>query len=177
MYKTKVFRGMTIDKYKEMKENNELPLPDFITYLSRDAHGDKSKYGKHSNQRYGSNNECPPGEYYLNSAKDSGGGGSYKIYLADTPSGRTINGVHGSRSGIAIHQYSPKFAIGCLTTASENDISPVDQLIDEIPDLLIHNQVNIERRHVRIILEEREVVESTWEDSSVGTTKWTGKIG
>ncbi|WP_438710264.1 hypothetical protein ACSTS3_14425 [Aquimarina muelleri] len=68
-YTTSVYRSMTLEKYKELKENNNLPKPDYVTYLSRDAFDETKKNDNnvyedvlHSELRYGTNNECPPRE-------------------------------------------------------------------------------------------------------------------
>ncbi|QYS89564.1 glycoside hydrolase family 19 protein [Flavobacterium davisii] len=60
VYKTRVYQNMSLDTYKKLNNTNKLPNPEYVTYLSRDAHGDKAKYGKHSELRYGTANETPP---------------------------------------------------------------------------------------------------------------------
>ncbi len=192
-YTTSVYRSMTLEKYKELKENNNLPNPDYVTYLSRDAF-DLTKDGEyvfHSELRYGTNNECPPGnDYYLVSKEDSSNPtkGSYKMYISDNNNNRDINGSDGLREGIAIHEYTPKDSQGCLTTVTGTSKSKVLELYDEIPDLFLHNNMkkakmiddegehdmSIERRYVRVILEEREVEVGTWENSANGTNKFIG---
>ncbi|RVU91716.1 hypothetical protein EH230_01695 [Flavobacterium columnare] len=166
VYKTRVYQNMSLDTYKKLNNTNKLPNPEYVTYLSRDAHGDKAKYGKHSELRYGTANETPPGEYYLIPAVS---GQTYKMYLSSDGKSPFINGIHGSRGGVAIHQYSPKFAIGCLTTVSGNDTSLVNKLFDFLTDLPLKDD-----RPVRIILEERQVKEEIWSNPNVGTKKWTG---
>ncbi|WP_438710541.1 PAAR-like protein [Aquimarina muelleri] len=198
-YTTSVYRSMTLEKYKELKENNNLPNPDYVTYLSRDAFDETKKNKKtgkkirveHSEKRYGTNNECPPGDkYYLVSKKDSSveNVGAYTMYISDNNNNRDINGPDGLREGIAIHEFTPKDSQGCLTTVTGTDQSKVLELYDEIPDLFLHNSMkkakmiddegehdmSIERRYVRVILEEREVEIGTWENSANGTNKFIG---
>lgn len=76
-----------------------------------------------------------------------------------------IKGVDGKREGIAIHKYSPADAIGCLTTVS-NDPKTEEVLLKSIKYW----------NNVKIILEEREVEESNWNNKNIGETKWTGKL-
>jgi len=165
VYKTDVYNGMTIEQYKEYKKNNSLPSPDFTTYLARDAHSIKKKDGRHSPYRYGTNNEAPPGEYYLIKKKP---GQKHSMYLSDNGKSPYIKGIpgHGKRGGIAIHKFSPADAIGCLTTVSGKNNDPVKNLYDSIKYW----------DNVKIILEEREVEESNWNNKNIGETKWTGKL-
>ena len=165
VYKTDVYNEMTIEQYKEYKKNNSLPSPDFTTYLARDAHSIKKKDGRHSPYRYGTNNEAPPGEYYLIKKKP---GQKHSMYLSDNGKSPYIKGIpgHGKRGGIAIHKFSPADAIGCLTTVSGKNNDPVKNLYDSIKYW----------DNVKIILEEREVEESNWNNKNIGETKWTGKL-
>ena len=165
VYKTDVYNGMTIEQYKEYKKNNSLPTPDFTTYLARDAHSmNYGKYGSHSPYRYGKNNEAPPGEYYLIREKP---GQKHLMYLSDNGKSPYIKGIlgHGKRGGIAIHKFSSEYAIGCLTTVS-NDPKTEEVLLKSIKYW----------NNVKIILEEREVEESNWNNKNIGETKWTGKL-
>ncbi|MCG8745296.1 glycoside hydrolase family 19 protein [Tenacibaculum finnmarkense] len=198
-YTTSVYRSMTLEKYNEMKENDNLPKPDYITYLSRDAFDETIKNDNgvyedvlHSELRYGTNNECPPGDtYYLVSKKDSSvdGKGRYIMYISDNNNNRDIQGEDGYRGGIAIHQYTPNDSQGCLTTVAGISKSKVLELYDEIPDLFLHDKMekakrtddnkvihdmSIERRPVRLILEEREVETGTWDSTTNGTNKFIG---
>lgn len=166
VYETNVYFNITLSTFKKLQNENKIPKPDYTTYLSRDAHGDKAKYGKHSDKRYGRANETPPGEYYLIPAV---AGQSYKVYLSSDGKSASITGPDGNRDGVAIHQYSPKYAIGCLTTVSGKDTSIVDGFLNILEDLPLRDN-----RPVRIIIEERKVKEETWSDSSIGTKKWTG---
>ncbi|SHL80181.1 Predicted chitinase [Chitinophaga jiangningensis] len=176
VYKSSVFRRMSIPVYKNLLAQNALPPPDYVTYLTRDGHGED--YGMHSSERYGSMNECPPGEYYLNRGID---GQKYNMYISDSPGSgsATINGPDGERSGIAIHGGWPIGSIGCLTTHT-NGYKPaqnalVQELHANIPEL--DKAVQEEGvRHVRIILEPREVVSEKWYKKSLGDTKWTGLL-
>ncbi|SEA41127.1 glycoside hydrolase family 19 protein [Bizionia paragorgiae] len=168
VYETKVYKNMTLNTFKELKESNDLPKANHTTYFARDAHGEKKKYGKHSSKRYGFANECPPGEYYL---IPSVPGQLYKLYVGDNGVDTLINGVHGKRSGIAFHQYRPLYAIGCLTSCTGRDLSVVNTLLDHLDDLPLKDN-----KPVRLILEERKVTESQWPNPAVGTTKWTGVL-
>ena len=195
MYRLSVYRAMTLEKYNELKKEDKLPKADYITYVTRDAHQDLSNSGR-SNLRYGTYNETPPSDsYYLNRAGDCGGSGKgYLMFLSDNDNNKVINGVDGERGDVAIHQYDIHSSQGCLTLASGYDITkrliPVEELYNEIPDLFLHNSMekakmiddngvvhdmSIERRFVRIIIEERDVIEEQWEDIKYGTTKWFGK--
>lgn len=165
VYKTDVYNEMTIEQYKEYKKNNSLPSPDFTTYLARDAHSmNYGKYGSHSPYRYGKNNEAPPGEYYL--IQKTFPTQKHSMYLSDKGKYPVIKGVDGKREGIAIHKYSPEYAIGCLTTVSGDNNDPVKNLFNSIKYW----------NNVKIILEEREVEESNWNNKNIGETKWTGKL-
>ena len=154
----------TIDLNKEYKKNNSLPSPDFTTYLARDAHSMKKKYGSHSPYRYGKNNEAPPGEYYL--IQKTFPTQKHSMYLSDKGKYAVIKGVDGERVGIAIHKYSPADAVGCLKTVSGKKNKPVEDLYNSIKYW----------DNVKIILEEREVEESNWNNKNIGETKWTGKL-
>ncbi|WP_433780645.1 glycoside hydrolase family 19 protein [Flavobacterium anhuiense] len=166
VYKTNIYFNMSLETYEKQKTENKLPVEDYSIFLSRDAHGDKTKYGKHSNMRYGKNNETPPGEYYLIPKSN---GQKYKIYLSDDGKSASINGPHGIRAGIAIHQYSPKYSIGCLTTVTGQDTKLVEELLSKLEDLPLNDE-----RPVRIIVEQRSVKEEKWDNTEIGDTKWTG---
>lgn len=174
MYKTTVYKNMSLEKFKKLKASKKLPDPDFTTYLSRDTHQTYSKkLGslKHSDKRYGQYNEIPPGEYFL---VPGVAGQTYKIYVIDSESkgasaANGIDGIDGARGGVALHHYCPRFSVGCFTFNSGTDTAPVTRFINEIPDLKLKDD-----RPVRFIVEERKVVESTWNDSNKGTKKWIG---
>ncbi|WP_438710263.1 hypothetical protein ACSTS3_14420 [Aquimarina muelleri] len=134
---------------------------------------------------------APPGnKYYLVSKKDSSveDKGTYTMYISDNNNNRDIQGPDGLRDGIAIHEYTPKDSQGCLTTVTGTDQSKVLELYNEIPDIFLHNSMekakmkddegehdmSIERRYVRVVLEEREVEIGTWENSANGTNKFIG---
>ena len=167
VYETTVYKNITLETFKKLENKEDLPNPDFKLFLSRDAHGDKEKYGKHSDKRYGKANETPPGEYYLIPKISSTQ--SYKIYISDDGKTPVVNGPHGKRDGLAIHQYNPKYAIGCLTTVSGRDTSKIEELLKHLTDLPLNDD-----KPVRIIIKERSVKEEKWDNPSVGTTKWTG---
>ena len=121
------------------------------------------EYGSHSPYRYGKNNETPPGEYYL--IQKTSSYQKHSMYLSDNGKYAVIKGVDGERQGIAIHYYSPADAIGCLTTVSK-DPDTEKVLLKSIKYW----------DNVKIILEEREVEESNWNNKNIGETKWTGKL-
>ena len=73
--------------------------------------------------------------------------------------------IGGKEEGIAIHKYSPADAVGCLTTVS-NDPDTEKVLLKSIKYW----------DNVKIILEEREVEESNWNNKNIEETKWTGKL-
>ncbi|HCM36174.1 hypothetical protein [Chryseobacterium sp.] len=174
MYKTSVYRNMSLNTYYDLEKNNKLPEADYITYLSRDTHQtstSKGKILKHSDKRFGTYNEIPPGEYYLVPGVS---GQKYKIYVIDSENKSAaaengIDGPDGSRGGVALHHYCPRFSVGCFTFNSGNDTTPVQKLIDNLPDLPINDN-----KPVRFIIKERKVKETTWSDSSYGTKKWIG---
>ncbi|RNA61966.1 hypothetical protein D1631_08475 [Chryseobacterium nematophagum] len=174
MYKTSVFRNMSLKTYYELEKNNQLPDPDYITYLSRDTHQTSTSKGdilEHSNKRFGKYNEIPPGEYYL---VPGVAGQKYKIYVIDSESKSAadengIDGPDGPRGGVALHYYCPRFSVGCFTFNSGNDKSPIQKLIDNLPDLPIND-----KKPVRFIVKPRKVKETTWGNSSYGTKKWIG---
>lgn len=198
VYKTFVYRGMTLEKFNELKDNDSLPEADYTTFLTRDAHQSSSERFdvQHSKLRYSKHNECPPGnEYYLNNQNDADGS-LYTMYVSDSSTGSTIeiktelaDEMDTERSGIAIHQYDRKFSVGCLTLASSKDTTPVKALYNAIPDLFIHDimkgkkredengvnhDMNIERRFVRIVIEEREVNREEKDHENFDQYIWTG---
>lgn len=164
VYETNVYKDISLESYKKLKKDSKLPKPNYSTYLARDAHG--IKYGRHSDKRYGYRNETPPGEYFLIPGVS---GQRYKMYISSNEKSTLINGIHGNRSGIAIHQYNPKFAIGCLTTVTGKDTTIINELLKTLTDLPLKDN-----KPVRIIIEERPVKEQTWENPKLGTIKWTG---
>lgn len=164
VYETSVYKNITLKTFKDLHKNNKLPKSDHTTYFARDAHGEK--YGTHSSKRYGKYNECPPGEYYLIPKTP---GQLYKIYVSDDGKSPFINGVHGQRGGIALHQFRPFFAIGCLTSCTGKDLTVVNSLLKAL-DNLPKNA----KKPVRVIIEDRKVKETKWPKTSIGTTKWTG---
>lgn len=174
MYKTSVYRNISLKTYYDLEKKNQKPEADYVTYLSRDTHQVESKkLGtlKHSDKRYGQYNEIPPGEYYLVPGVP---GQSYKVYVIDSESktadsGSGIEGVDGDRGGVALHHYCPRFSVGCFTFNSGKNEQPVNDFIKQIPDLKIKDN-----KPVRFIVQPRKVVESTWNNKNYGTKKWTG---
>lgn len=174
MYKTSVYKNMSLKTYYELEKNNKLPDADYITYLSRDTHQVESKkLGtlKHSDKRFGQYNEIPPGEYFLVPCVS---GQSYKVYVIDSESksadsGNGIEGPDGDRGGVALHHYCPRFSVGCFTFNSGKNEQPVSDFISQIPDLKIND-----KKPVRFIVRPRKVVESNWNNANYGTKKWTG---
>ncbi|PBI82733.1 hypothetical protein BSF41_47310 [Flavobacterium sp. ACN2] len=174
MYKTSVYQNMSLDTYKKLKASNELPLPDYTTYLSRDTHQVRSSNGaifRHSIKRFGQYNEIPPGEYFLVPGLD---GQKYRIYVIDSESkiassSNGIDGIDGERGGIALHQYCPRFSVGCFTFNSGRNTTPIQNFINNIPDLVLEDN-----RPVRFIVESRDVEELVWENDTYGTKKWKG---
>ncbi|WP_159473451.1 glycoside hydrolase family 19 protein [Chryseobacterium sp. 18068] len=174
MYKTSVYKNMSLKTYYDLEKGNKLPEADYVTYLSRDTHQTSTSKGDiliHSDKRFGKYNEIPPGEYYLVPGVS---GQKYKIYVIDSESKSAaaengIDGPDGSRGGVALHHYCPRFSVGCFTFNSGKDSTPVQTLIDNLPDLPIND-----KKPVRFIIQERKVKESTWNNSNHGTKKWTG---
>jgi hypothetical protein len=175
VYKTSVYRNLSLDTYKKLKQSGKLPTPDYITYLTRDTHQTYSKRMggtlKHSDKRFGTNNEVPPGEYFLVPGIT---GQTYKVYVIDSESKSAasadgIAGADGDRGGIALHQYCPRFSVGCFTFNSGKSTAPVEEFIKQVPDLKLDDD-----RPVRFIVEPREVEETTWDNANYGTKKWTG---
>ncbi|MGL6127182.1 hypothetical protein, partial [Chryseobacterium artocarpi] len=170
MYKTFVYKDISLDTFKKLKRSNNLPEADYVTYLSRDTHQVKSSNGKetfkHSAKRFGKYNEIPPGEYFLVPGL---AGQKYMVYVIDSESKSAsdengIDGPDGSRGGVALHHYCPRFSVGCFTFNSGKNTQPVKDFVNEIPDLKLRDN-----RPVHFILEPREVVEITWENSAYGT--------
>jgi len=174
MYKTSVYQNMSLDTYKKLKTSNELPNPSYITYLSRDTHQVRSSSGsiyRHSIKRFGQYNEIPPGEYFLVPGL---AGQKYRIYVIDSESKAAsstngIDGIDGARGGVALHQYCPRFSVGCFTFNSGRNTTPIQNFIDNIPDLALEDN-----RPVRFIVERRDVEELVWENEAYGTKKWKG---
>lgn len=157
VYKTTVYQNMSIETFKKLENNNQLPSPDYTTFLTRDAHSLNAK--NRSLKRYGTSNEAPPGIYYLNKGTQ---GQKYHIYVGDQERECSIDSSDGWRGGIAIHGGFPAGTEGCLTTHMPNygnrtkkqEInSKVKELIDNIPDF----DNNTDDRPVRLILKERQV--------------------
>ncbi|WP_445722079.1 glycoside hydrolase family 19 protein [Flavobacterium sp.] len=174
MYKTDIYKDMSLETYKKLKKNKKLPNPDYTTYLSRDTHQTYSKkLGalKHSDKRFGQYNEIQPGEYFL---VPNVSGQTYKVYVIDSESksassANGIEGVDGDRGGVAIHQYCPRFSVGCFTFNSGKNTTPVTNFINQLSDLEINDE-----KPVRFIVEERKVIETKWDNIKKGTKKWTG---
>jgi len=90
------------------------------TMLARDAWGSEKKYGKRSANRYGENNETPPGIYFLNYNLDGfGETKNHILRLSDTKGGHTIKGPDENRIAIDIHGWTPHDALGCFTTGCQ----------------------------------------------------------
>lgn len=175
MYKTTVYKDITLATFKRLKGENKLPNPDYTTYLSRDTHQTYSKSSnetfKHSDKRFGKYNEIPPGEYFLVPGLDSQ---KYLVYVIDSESKSAgdengINGPDGARGGVALHHYCPRFSVGCFTFNSGKDTTPVKNFVKEISDLNLGDN-----RPAHFIVEPRQVKESQWDNPAYGTTKWTG---
>ena len=160
-YQLNVYENMTLEQYNQLKTDDNLPDANFTTYIGRDAHYMQKKDSKgnkvtinHSEDRYGTNNEAPPGEYYLFSSGTNGdsGDGRFQLYIGDENGSRTINGPDGKRSGIALHGWDPRFSQGCLTTFQKGSNGGVQPIINAIPDL------NDNTQPVRMIIEPRPVL-------------------
>ena len=174
MYKTTVYRNMSLSNYKKLEKSNSLPSPDYTTYLSRDTHQTSTSKGdilKHSNKRFGQYNEIPPGEYFL---VPGIGKQKYLIYVIDSESksadaANGISGPDGDRGGVALHHYSPNYSVGCFTFNSGKKTKPVQDLIENIPNLPTGDN-----KPVNFIVKSRNVEESTWKNPAYGTKKWKG---
>ncbi len=175
MYKTSVFNNMSLQTYYELENKGKLPKADYITYLSRDTHqvtnSKKTEIYKHSDKRFGQYNEIPPGDYFLVPGIS---GQKYKIYVIDSESKSAaeengIDGPDGSRGGVALHHYCPRFSVGCFTFNSGADKTPVQNLIDNLPNLAIGD-----KKPVHFIVKPRKVKEITWDNVKYGTKKWIG---
>jgi hypothetical protein len=171
-YALDVFENMTLAQYDVHVSAGTLPDPDYTMQIARDAHDTSSKGSgiAHSNDRYGTANETPPGNYYLFQKGTNGDAstGAYDLYIGDTNGSRLINGPDGERAGVAIHQYSPSDSQGCFTTCSGTDITPVTNLINAIPDLTDDTQP------VFLRVEERFVKQTNTFQQPASGTKYTG---
>ena len=172
MYDVEVYENMTASQYEVHATNGTLPEPSYTTEFARDAHDivSKDKTVVHSDQRYGTNNETPPGTYYIFEKGTNGDPkwGAYQIYVGDENGSRVINGPDGVRAGVAIHQYDPNDSQGCLTSCTGRSTQPVTDLRNAIPDLKDDTQP------VQLILKEREVTETEYDNSANGTVKYEG---
>ncbi|SDL40188.1 glycoside hydrolase family 19 protein [Chryseobacterium taihuense] len=175
MYQTSVYRDMSLATFKKLKRSNKLPEADYVTYLSRDTHQVTNSKGteiyKHSDKRFGQYNEIPPGEYFLVPGLV---GQKYLVYVIDSESKSAsdengIDGPDGSRGGVALHHYCPRFSVGCFTFNSGKNTQPVKDFINEIPDLKLKDN-----RPVHFIVEPRQVKETVWGNPKYGTKKWIG---
>jgi len=160
-YQLSVYENMTFDQYNQLKADGNLPNANFTTHVGRDAQYMQTKDAdgntvtiNHSEDRYGTNNEAPPGVYYmfLSGTNGDNGGGKFQLYIGDENGSRTIDGPDGQRSGIAIHGWDPRFSKGCLTTFQSGSNGGVKPIIDAIPDL------NDNTQPVRMIIEPRPVM-------------------
>jgi RHS repeat-associated protein len=172
LYDLHVYTDMTLEQYNEHVENGTLPDANYTAQFARDAH-DVTKDGSrvnHSSERYGSNNETPPGTYFLFKRGTNGDykDGSYDLYIGDDNGSRVINGPDGKRTGIAIHQWDPRDSQGCITSCTGADTSPVTNLMNAIPDL------DDDTQPVRMIIQPRNVEVLQWANSSNGTNKYKG---
>lgn len=142
--------------------------------MSRDTHQTATSKGdilKHSDKRYGKYNEIPPGDYFLVPGIS---GQKYKIYVIDSESKSAasengIDGPDGSRGGVALHHYCPRFSVGCFTFNSGANEAPVQKLIDNLPDLPLGD-----KKPVHFIVKPKKVRETTWDNLKYGTKKWIG---
>ena len=122
--------------------------------LARDAWGNEKKYGKRSANRYGTNNETPPGIYFLNYNKDGfGESKNHILRLSDTKGGNTIKGPHGVRMFVDIHGWTPHHAIGCFTTgfrgSKEEGLGSFFDLIKPALERGEEARVVVKERHVQ----------------------------
>jgi RHS repeat-associated protein len=167
VYELKVYENMTAAQYEVHSSNGTLPEASYTTQIARDANDivSKGEIVNHSSKRYGTNNEAPPGKYYLFKSGTNGdaGGGSYLLYFGDINGERIVNGPDGIRTGLAFHQYDPRDSQGCLTFCSGTDTQPVFDLISAIPDLEIDSET------VELIIEERNVDKSNYSNEENGT--------
>jgi RHS repeat-associated protein len=150
MYTVNVYENLTLDQYNEALLSGTLPVPTATFLLSRDAWRKPGRSDR-STLRYGTDNETPPGVYYLTYNEGGYGSKRYKYKISDTKDGDEINGPDGTREGVRWHQWSPWDAEGCMTTASGKDTKPVDDIAEYIPSLKTDNDV-------RLIVEKRKVV-------------------
>jgi len=173
VYETSIYKNTSLDRYKQAQQCNVSLKADKTFYLARDAHKTRSNY---SNERYGIDNEAPPGEYYLvldaNSEK-------YEIAISDDANnveriGRIKVNDQIDRTNLAINGNSPNSSLGELTTGNKSVLS---KLIELITDLY---NTDTDAICVRIIIEEREVEEGSWTTPKKGETaiinKWTGVL-
>jgi hypothetical protein len=72
------------------------------------------------------------------------------------------------RTGVAIHQWSPEYTIGCLSTLSGSDTKPVQDLMKAIPDL------DKKDEPVNIILDERAAMITKHSNFKQNGWKWSG---
>ena len=163
LYQVEIFNDITLDEYTQAYNRGILKNPDETTVLARDAWNSASR----SSKRYSSNNEAPPGTYYLNYNKKGFGTKKHKLRLSDEAGGYIISGPEGNRYAIDIHKWSPHDAQGCLTTGCNKSKSETD-LIDLVPSLENEDEV-------RIILEPRQAKwnkekgkwEGIWDESGI----------
>jgi len=173
VYETSIYRYTSLERYKQKKQDETELKADKIIYLARDAHQEKDKKNKlinHANERYGYNNETPPGEYYLVLKHKQ----ASTLYISDDASkvkriGRIKVNEKIDRTDLAITGKSPDKSVGELTTVNKSITS---ELINDIPDLYAVNG------RVIIIIEEREVEEGSWvkKGNPQIINKWTGVL-
>ncbi|WP_313377127.1 hypothetical protein [Chishuiella sp.] len=80
-----------------------------------------------------------------------------------------ISGPDGDRGGIALHQYCPRFSVGCFTFNSGQSTKPVQEFKKNLKYLEIGD-----KKPTHFIVEPRKVRETTWDNSKHGTKKWFG---
>lgn len=158
MYQVNIYENMTLDQYRSARKAGKLGDPTSTRMLARDAWNSASR----SKGRFGynTNNEAPPGTYWLNYNEDGFGTKGHRLRLSDEKGGYTIEGPEGTRIAIDIHKYSPHFAQGCLTTGS-NEACSEDEFIMDVPSLL-------NGEDVRVIIDPRAAI---WNEEN---NRWEG---
>lgn len=144
MYQMDIYNDMTLLDYEIKSEGGNLYLkPDASMYVARDAWGNEKIHGKHSDQRFGTNNEAPPGIRYLE-YDENGVGKSKKHFLriTDKKGEDYVLGPDGKRYALHMHEWSPHDAIGCITfgTNGKNQTPGLDELLGSMNELMNPNE-------------------------------------
>ncbi|RLD35609.1 MAG: hypothetical protein DRI73_02255, partial [Bacteroidetes bacterium] len=149
MYSMNIHKNITAMEYDYRTAHGKKSLkPDASMWVSRDAYSNSTstKEGR-SPKRYGTNNETPPGEYYLEyNPNGVGTKKGHHLSITSNPGDDVVLGPDGARYGIHMHEWGPYDAAGCITfgTLGINGETPgLDKLLELYPDLASEETIKL----------------------------------